>query len=54
MSIQVIDLNKGEVITVGALTIRILEDGTNTDHRLGIVEVTLPTDNPFTPQHVNR
>lgn len=54
MSIQVIDLTMGEIIAVGALTIRILEDGTNTDHRLGIVEFTLPPATPVPPQHVHR
>ncbi len=54
MSIQVTDLAKGEIIAFGALRIRILEDGTNTDHRLGIVEITLPPATPGPPQHVHR
>lgn len=36
---------------LGPVKIRILEDGTHTDHRLGIVEVTLQPHSAATPQH---
>jgi mannose-6-phosphate isomerase-like protein (cupin superfamily) len=54
MSIIVTDLAGGETIAAGALTIRILEDGSSTDHRLGVVEVTIPPHVDGPPQHVHR
>ena len=54
MTIEIVDLTDGEVIRAGQLKLRILEDGTNTDHRLGIVEVTLPPSVAGPPQHVHR
>ncbi|WP_375419217.1 cupin domain-containing protein, partial [uncultured Hymenobacter sp.] len=41
----------GETFTVGPITIRVLEDGTNTDNRLGAVEITVPPGTDQTPQH---
>ena len=54
MTIEVVDLTDGEMIAVGPLKIRVLEDGSHTDHRLGIVEVTLPPNTGGPPQHVHR
>ena len=36
------------------MTIRILEDGSHTDHRLGIVEVKMPPRVGGPPQHIHR
>ena len=43
----------GEVINLGPARIRILEDGSTTDHRLGVAEVTLAphTDGPLQHRH---
>lgn len=41
----------GEVIQLGPIRMRILEDGLTTDHRLGVGEITLPPDTDGPPQH---
>lgn len=41
----------GETIYLGQITCRILEDGSNTDNRLGTVELTLPPHTPGPPPH---
>jgi mannose-6-phosphate isomerase-like protein (cupin superfamily) len=41
----------GEVIQLGPIQMRILEDGRTTDHRLGIGEITVPPRTPGPPQH---
>jgi mannose-6-phosphate isomerase-like protein (cupin superfamily) len=54
MTIAIVDLNDGEVLRAGPIAIRVLEDGTRTDHRLGIVEVTIPPHLDGPPQHIHR
>jgi mannose-6-phosphate isomerase-like protein (cupin superfamily) len=54
MSIEVVGPGAGESVSAGPMTIRILEDGTHTDHRLGLVEVTIPPGVSGPPQHVHR
>jgi quercetin dioxygenase-like cupin family protein len=54
MTIVVTDPAGGETITAGPITIRILEDGTNTAGRLGLVELTIPPHTDGPPQHVHR
>lgn len=44
----------GEILVSGPATVRIMEDGTNTDHRLGLVEVTMPPNIGGPPQHLHR
>jgi mannose-6-phosphate isomerase-like protein (cupin superfamily) len=41
----------GEAIQLGPVRLRILEDGTTTDHRLGMAEITLPPHTEGPPQH---
>jgi mannose-6-phosphate isomerase-like protein (cupin superfamily) len=53
MPIAIIDLTDGEALHAGPMAIRVLEDGSNTDHRLGIVEVTIPPQLDGPPQHVH-
>jgi quercetin dioxygenase-like cupin family protein len=53
MSIEVVDTSAGQTLSTGPISIRILEDGSHTAHRLGIVEVTLPPSTPGPPQHVH-
>ncbi|MCQ8187890.1 cupin domain-containing protein [Streptomyces rugosispiralis] len=42
---------EGELIVSGPSQIRILEDGSNTQHRLGMGEITIPPHTPGPPQH---
>ncbi len=42
MTISLITPDGGEILQVGSLRTRILEDGSGTAGRLGIVEVTIP------------
>jgi mannose-6-phosphate isomerase-like protein (cupin superfamily) len=49
--VSVVSPASGEVIQLGATQMRILEDGSTTDHRLGIGEITLPPGTPGPPQH---
>lgn len=41
----------GEVVHLGSTTMRILEDGGTTDHRLGIGEITVAPHTDGPPQH---
>jgi mannose-6-phosphate isomerase-like protein (cupin superfamily) len=44
---------EGELISLGPIQMRILEDGRTTEHRLGIGEITLPphTEGPIQHRH---
>lgn len=52
MSISVVDLATAETIR-GPIMIRILESGSNTEHRLGLVQVSIPPNMSGPPQHVH-
>ena len=54
MSVTVVSPSEGEVVDLGPLRTRILEDGTGTDGRLGVVEVWLAPGTPGPPQHIHR
>jgi mannose-6-phosphate isomerase-like protein (cupin superfamily) len=41
----------GDAIQLGPVRVRILEDGSTTDHRLGVGEITLPPHTDGPPQH---
>jgi mannose-6-phosphate isomerase-like protein (cupin superfamily) len=41
----------GEVVPLGPITMRILEDGRTTGHRLGVGEITVPPHSEGPPQH---
>jgi mannose-6-phosphate isomerase-like protein (cupin superfamily) len=41
----------GEIVRLGSATVRILEDGATTGHRLGIGEITVAPHSPGPPQH---
>ncbi|HKD74412.1 MAG TPA: cupin domain-containing protein, partial [Ktedonobacterales bacterium] len=51
--LSVVGPTAGEVIALGTILMRILEDGHTTDHRLGIGEITIPphTDGPLQHRH---
>ena len=52
MSIRVIRPGEGEMTRV--MSIRIIEDGSHTEHRLGLIEATVPPGPAQPPQHVHR
>jgi mannose-6-phosphate isomerase-like protein (cupin superfamily) len=54
MSVYLVTPDTAEVINVGPETIRILEDGDHTGHRVGLVECSLPPASPGPPQHIHR
>ena len=41
----------GDVVRLGPATVRILEDGSTTGHRLGIGEITIAPHTEGPPQH---
>lgn len=49
--VNVTTISDGEVIRLGPVQIRVLEDGSRTDNRIGAVEITLPPSLPGPPQH---
>lgn len=49
--VAVVGPTEGEVIQLGSIQMRILEDGGVTDHRLGVGEITLPPHTDGPPQH---
>ena len=49
--VSIVGPDGGEVIGLGPATIRILEDGTTTAHRLGIAEIVLAPHTSGPPQH---
>lgn len=54
MTIGVTGPGDGDALRAGPMTIRVLEDGDRTGHRLGIVEITIPPGIAGPPQHVHR
>lgn len=48
---SIIGHTAGEVVRLGPATIRILEDGATTGHRLGVIEITLAPRSAGPPQH---
>ncbi|MCJ1245939.1 hypothetical protein MMC30_003143 [Trapelia coarctata] len=54
-SVDVVTYNTGEVIQLGGgIVLRILEDGSHTDNRLGAVHTTIPPHTPGPPQHLHQ
>jgi mannose-6-phosphate isomerase-like protein (cupin superfamily) len=49
--VSVVGPDGGEVIVLGPARIRVLEDGSATAHRLGVVEITLAPRSAGPPQH---
>jgi len=54
MVIHVVGPEDGEQSGGGPIRCRILEDGTHTDHRLGLIEAVVPPGPVGPPQHVHR
>jgi mannose-6-phosphate isomerase-like protein (cupin superfamily) len=51
VSIRVFPPDSDEIVTIGPISIRILEDGSDTDHRISIAEITVPPETDGPPQH---
>lgn len=49
--VSIVSPRDGEVIRLGPVQMRILEDGSTTDHRLGVGEITLDPHTDGPPQH---
>ncbi|MGW4093646.1 cupin domain-containing protein [Nocardia sp. NPDC004750] len=49
--VSVVGPGEGELIVLGATRMRVLEDGSNTGHRLGLAESVIPPHTPGPPQH---
>ncbi|MCA6091941.1 cupin domain-containing protein [Streptomyces sp. SCA3-4] len=50
-TLSVVGPGDGENILLGTTRMRVLEDGSNTGHRLGLTESVLAPDTPGPPQH---
>jgi quercetin dioxygenase-like cupin family protein len=51
VAVSIVGPGEGELIAGGPSQIRILENGSNTDHRLGMAEITLQPHFTGPPQH---
>lgn len=53
--VSVVGPTQGELIQLGPIQMRILEDGRTTGHRLGLGEITIPphTDGPMQHRHAS-
>jgi mannose-6-phosphate isomerase-like protein (cupin superfamily) len=51
---QFIRTGTGEIFTIGPITVRVLEDGSHTDNRVGAVEIIVPPVTDQTPLHLHR
>lgn len=54
MAITVVGPDDGELSGGGPIRVRILEDGSNTEHRLGLIEAVVPPSPVGPPQHIHR
>lgn len=54
MSIGTVERGDGEVVTMGPMRLRVIEDGTRTQGRLALAELTIPAHVAGPPQHVHR
>ena len=54
MAIHVVRPGEGEMTGGGPIRARIIEDGSHTEHRLGLIEATVPAGPAQPPQHIHR
>ncbi len=52
--VRVVSKDEGEAFHIGPIRVRILEDGSRTDNRLGAVEITVLPHTDQTPHHLHR
>ncbi|MFC8131184.1 cupin domain-containing protein [Streptomyces sp. NPDC057302] len=50
-AVSVVGPDEGETIVLGTTRLRVLEDGSNTGHRIGLAESVLAPHTPGPPQH---
>ncbi|GAA3090568.1 hypothetical protein GCM10010449_12900 [Streptomyces rectiviolaceus] len=50
-ALSVVGPGDGETIVLGTTRLRVLEDGSNTGHRIGLAESVLAPHTPGPPQH---
>jgi hypothetical protein len=50
-NVEVVKNGTGEIIRMGPAQMRVLEDGSHTDQRIGSAELTVPPKTPGPPQH---
>lgn len=53
-TVEIVAADAGEIIQIGPIRIRVLEDGTHTDNRLGAVEITVPPGVAGPPPHFHQ
>src|SRR3569833_416647 len=51
VAVSIVGPGEGELIATGPVQVRIIEDGSSTDHRLGLAEIVIPPHVPGPPQH---
>jgi len=49
--INFVHAKAGEIINLGKIKLRVMEDGSRTDNRLSAVEITIPPHTPGPPPH---
>ncbi|MCX4909024.1 cupin domain-containing protein [Streptomyces sp. NBC_00878] len=54
MKVKYVAADGGELIDNGPIQIRIVEDGSNTSHRVGLTEVHIAPSTQGPPQHLHR
>ena len=54
MAIHVVRPEEGEVTGGGPIKVRVIEDGSHTSHRLGLIECSVPAGPAQPPQHIHR
>ncbi len=53
-TVNIVNPGEGDVVVVGPITTRVVEDGSRTDHHTGAAVVTVAPRSPGPPQHVHR
>jgi quercetin dioxygenase-like cupin family protein len=53
-TVEIIASEAGEIFQIGPIRIRVLEDGSNTDNRIGAVEITVPPGVAGPPPHLHQ
>ena len=53
-TVEIIAADAGEILQIGPIRIRVLEDGSCTDNRIGAVEITVPAGVAGPPPHLHQ
>ncbi|KAF2455842.1 RmlC-like cupin domain-containing protein [Lineolata rhizophorae] len=49
--VNFVPASAGEIIDLGAIKVRVMEDGSRTDNRIGAAEIVVPAGTPGPPPH---